>query len=151
MSRLDRAFDAVLAHPHFASFSREDLLLCPTFCAAVRTAPHEALVALQRDLEEIAFATDDHNEASGVLLLTTTLGGGLQGVTARGDLPVGDPTAFAELVISTPHEDRAALALEVTDARLRHLASLDRRIHPGRAVPAAPVGLLRVPARRRAR
>src|SRR3990167_2264007 len=74
---LELAYTQVLDHPAFKQYNRSDLASCATFCDMLRQAPQEVIVELRAELAEIALETDDHNEASGFLMLIMTLGGGL--------------------------------------------------------------------------
>src|SRR5690606_1903106 len=112
MNPVDAALAVVLAHPHFARHTRAELLNCDAFCAAVRSAPHDAVVELQEPLEEIAFATNDHNEAAGFLQYFVTVGGGFDDGTgdtasAGREVPLESVTDFMAWAVAQPPDARA--------------------------------------------
>lgn len=137
---LDNAYATVLGHAAFMQYNRDDLVSCATFCDMLRQAPQEAIIALQAELAEIALETDDHNEASGFLMLMMTLGGGLSEtsptnhdwntgdgnfLSGRGEareyfdaVPLDDLEKFIEWAIRIPGAERELAYKSILKARM---------------------------------
>lgn len=128
---LEAAFEQVLNHPSFKSYSRESLISCYNFCEMIRQAPHEQVVQLMDPLNEIAMATDDHNEASGELFTFVALGGGLnqdmeegEALTEFGTIPVADTELFCGWVLDIPEPQRGQAYIAAMDALCKHVVRI---------------------------
>ena len=108
----------------------------------LRQAPQEVIVELRAELAEIALETDDHNEASGFLMLIMTLGGGLtekppsnrslDEIDGPSDLhlgqeqkqfdhvPLDNLDQFIDWAMAIPATERELAYKAVLDARLKH-------------------------------
>jgi len=151
---LEAAFARVLQHPAFSHYRREELGSCGAFCAMIRQSAHEDVIELQDDLQEIAFETDDHNEASGFLSVFAALGGGLvenpvvdEGVNLVGndkfasleeamncfpDIPVEETERFTDWVISIPAEHRTLAHVAAMDALVKRVVRIADSDHDAR-------------------
>jgi hypothetical protein len=128
---LDAAFEQVLNHPSFKSYTRESLISCRSFCEMIRQAPHEEVVQLMDPLNEIAMATDDHNEASGELLTFIAIGDGLNNIQEEehpqaefSPIPVTDTELFCDWVVSLPESQREQAHTEAMDALCKHVVRI---------------------------
>ncbi|MDC1287881.1 hypothetical protein N8198_08340, partial [Gammaproteobacteria bacterium] len=151
---LEAAFARVLLHPAFSHYRREELSSCGTFCAMIRQSAHEDVIELQDDLQEIAFETDDHNEASGFLSVFAALGGGFgenpvvdEGINLAGNdkfasleeasncfsaIPVEETERFADWVISIPAEHRSLAHIAAMDALVKRVVLIADNDHDAR-------------------
>ena len=143
---LDAAFAKVLQHPSFSQYTREELLSCDAFCDMIRQSAHEDVIELQDELQEIAYETDDHNEASGFLSVFATLGGGSEeypvvdeGVNLVGgdnfsnlnearecfsDIPVENAELFTDWVIHISAEQRSLAHAAAMDALIKRVVRI---------------------------
>ncbi|TGD73540.1 hypothetical protein E4634_10965 [Mangrovimicrobium sediminis] len=141
---LDACIEQVLDHPSFAEVTRESLLSCERFCDVLREARHEDILELQEALEEIALETDDHNEASGFLMMLITLGGAGEVATggtpdctshadpmntaaaaAKGEIPVADVEQFRAWAFTVPREQRSEAYLAALNALTRRVGKIE--------------------------
>jgi hypothetical protein len=128
---LEAAFEQVLNHPSFKSYTRESLVSCRNFCEMIRQAPHEEVVQLMDSLNEIALATDDHNEASGELLTLIAIGGSLnttqeeeQPQAELSSIPVTDAELFCDWVVGLSESQREQAYTAAMDALCKHVVRI---------------------------
>ena len=128
---LDAAFEQVLNQPSFKFYTRESLTSCRNFCEMIHQAPHEQVVQLMDPLNEIAMATDDHNEASGELITFIAIGGGLndtqEAEQARAEfsaIPVTDTELFCDWVMGIPESQRELAHTAAMDALCKHVVRI---------------------------
>ena len=140
---LDTAFQKVLSHPSFSRYTRENLGSCEKFCEMLREAQLEDILQCQEELEEIAYETDDHNEASGFLLALINLGGGFDtfslihdenaeknGIDVQScraelpDIPVTDTEHFFDWAISVPTDQRVLAYASAMEALLKRVVRI---------------------------
>jgi hypothetical protein len=151
---VEAAFETVLQHPAFSQYTREELRSCDVFCDMIRQSEHEDVIELQDDLQEIACATDVHNEATGFLSVFAALGGGFEenpvvdeGIDLVGngnlpnlkeardcfsDIPVDDAERFIDWVIGIPAERRSLAHVAAMDALVKRVVRIPDKDYDAR-------------------
>ena len=140
---VNAAIERVLSHPAFSQYNRDDLGSCDRFCQMLRDTRHEDILELRRELEDIAYETDDHNEASGFLMTLINLGGGFNSPplydfdddednnidmdmcrALYADIPMTDTEQFFDWAISVPVNEREPAYVAAMDALLKRVVRI---------------------------